>query len=64
MPTVTVRLDENILTRLSALAQATNCSLSSLLSEAVRWYVNKYEWQKTAIENGIQEADAGNFATE
>lgn len=64
MSTITARLDDDTQHRLGLLAQATKRSRSWLVAEAVRKYVKDEEWQITAIQEGINDADAGNFATE
>lgn len=64
MPTVTAMVDDDLQHRLTAIAQATQQSPSCLISTAIRRYIEKEEWQIAAIEKGLQEAEAGNFATE
>lgn len=64
MTTVTARIDEETRNRLDRLAQATDRSRSWLVADAVRRYVEEENWQVAAIEEGVRQADAGNFATE
>ncbi len=63
MTTVTARIDEETQTRLEKLAKATDRSRSWLVADAVRRYVDEESWQVAAIEEGVRQADAGNFAT-
>ena len=64
MTTVTARIDEETRNRLDRLAQATDRSRSWLVADAVRRYVEEENWQVAAIEEGVRQADAENFATE
>jgi predicted transcriptional regulator len=64
MSTITARLDSDTRTRLEKLAASTSRSRSWLVAEAVKQYVTEQSWQVEAIEEGIREADAGNFATD
>ena len=62
MSTVTARIDEATQSSLDKLAKATARSRSWLVAEAVRRYVEEESWQIAAIEEGVRQADAGNFA--
>ena len=64
MSTITARLDSDTQARLEKLAAATSRSRSWLVAEAVKRYVAEQSWQVEAIEEGIREADAGNFASD
>jgi len=64
MPTITARLDADTQAQLEKLAAATSRSRSWLVAEAVKQYVAEQSWQVEAIEEGIREADAGNFASD
>ena len=64
MTTVTARLDEETHGRLDNLAKATDRSRSWLVADAVRRYVEEESWQVAAVEEGVRQADAGNFAAE
>lgn len=64
MTSVTSRIDEETLTRLDLLAEATARSRSWLVAEAIRRYVAEESWQIAAIEEGVRQAEAGDFATE
>jgi len=62
--TVTTRLDPETNAKLEQLAKATVRSKSFLVAEAIRVFLQEHSWQIRAIEQGIQEADAGNFASD
>ena len=64
MTTVTARIDEATHSSLERLAKATDRSRSWLVADAIRRYVEEESWQIAAIEEGVRQADAGNFATE
>ena len=61
---VTARLDPEIKEALDLLARSTARSKSFLISEAVKAYVKEQAWQISAINEGVVQADAGNFAPE
>lgn len=63
MNTVTARLENDALERLSRLAEATRRSRSWLVAEAVYRYLQEEEWQIAAIEEGVKAADDGRFAS-
>ncbi|OGV76126.1 MAG: CopG family transcriptional regulator [Methylotenera sp. RIFCSPLOWO2_02_FULL_45_14] len=62
--TVTLRLDDVVKDKLEKLAASTHRSRSFLAAEAIKAYVDSNEWQISEIHKGLQEADAGYFATE
>ena len=62
--TVSARLDPETAKKLDRLVKATARSRSFLVAEAIESYVEEQVWQVKAIEEGIKEADEGNFATE
>ena len=63
MGTITARVDEDIHAKLEKLAQATQRSRSWLVADAVRRYVSEEAWQIDAIEEGVRQAEADEFAT-
>lgn len=63
MKTVTARIDDDSMERLSKMAEATQRSRSWLVAEAVRNYLREEEWQIAAIEEGVKAADEGQFAS-
>lgn len=58
---VTLRLEPELRERLDKLARATERSRAALAAEAVRQFVERNEWQIAAIEEGVREADKGQF---
>ncbi len=62
--TMTIRLEDDVKDRLDQLAQATHRSKSFLASEAIRAFVETNEWQIGEIKAALNEADAGDFASE
>lgn len=61
--TMTVRLENDVKDRLDRLAESTQRTKSFLAAEAIRQYVDLNEWQVAEIEQALQEADAGDFAS-
>jgi predicted transcriptional regulator len=62
--TVSAKLEPAIAEKLDLLAKATARSRSFLVAEAIETYVKDQAWQIQAIQEGIKEADRGNFATD
>jgi RHH-type rel operon transcriptional repressor/antitoxin RelB len=62
--TVTLRLDDVVKDKLEKLAESTHRSRSFLAAEAIKAYVESNEWQIAEIHQAIQEADAGDFASD
>ena len=62
--TVSAKLEPAVADKLDLLAKATARSRSFLVAEAIETYVKDQAWQIRAIEQGIKEADNGNFATD
>ena len=62
--TVTLRLDDAVKDKLEKLAESTHRSRSFLAAEAIKAYVDSNEWQINEIHSAIQEAEAGDFASE
>jgi predicted transcriptional regulator len=61
--TLTLRVPADLRDRLERLAGATDRTRAWLALDALEKYVDLNEWQIAEIEAGIQEADAGTFAT-
>jgi predicted transcriptional regulator len=49
---------------LDALAKSTGRNRNTLVEEAIRRFIDVQRWQITDIEQAIQEADAGDFASD
>jgi predicted transcriptional regulator len=62
MSTITARIDEKTSNLLEQLAKSTARSRSWLIADAVRRYLDEESWQISAVEEGVRQADAGNFA--
>jgi len=62
--TVSAKLEPSVAEKLDLLAKATARSRSFLVAEAIETYVKDQAWQIQAIQEGINEADNGNFATD
>ena len=60
----TIRLDDETLAKLDALANDTDRSRSWLAAKAIENYVELNAWQIAKIKEGIAQADRGEFATE
>ena len=61
---MTLRLDDEVKSRLDRLADATHRSKSFLAAEAIREFVENNEWQIAEIEAALIEADGGDFASD
>lgn len=62
--TINVRLPEELYNRIEELAKATARTKSFLTIDALTSYVQREAWQIRDIHEGMQEADAGEFATD
>ena len=62
--TVSAKLEPSVAKKLDLLAKATARSRSFLVAEAIETYVKDQTWQIQAIQEGIKEAERGNFATD
>jgi RHH-type rel operon transcriptional repressor/antitoxin RelB len=60
---LTLRVPEETKAKLDKLAQATRRSKSYLAEEAIARYLDLEAWQVGEIEQAIQEADRGDFAS-
>lgn len=61
--TINVRVPEALYAQLEELAQATRRTKSFLTIEALKGYLGNESWQIRDIQEGIKEADAGDFAS-
>jgi RHH-type rel operon transcriptional repressor/antitoxin RelB len=62
--TINVRLPEALYNQIEELAKATARTKSFLTIDALTDYVQRESWQIRDIHEGIQEADAGEFASD
>ena len=60
----TIRLDDEMLAKLDALAADTDRSRNWIAARAIQDYVELNAWQIQRIKEGIVEADSGEFATD
>ncbi len=60
----TIRLDDETLAKLDALAADTDRSRNWLAAKAIENYVELNAWQIARIKEGVAEADRGAFATD
>lgn len=63
MPTMSIRLSEEMAQTLASLAEATGRSKSYLTIDALQGYLEREAWQIAEIKKSISEADAGEFAS-
>jgi RHH-type rel operon transcriptional repressor/antitoxin RelB len=61
---LTLRLDSKLKKKLDKLSKATERSRSFLAAEAIREFIALNEWQIEATKQAIEQADAGDFATD
>lgn len=61
---MTVRLPADLAGQLEKLIQATGRNKSAIMVAALREYVEAESWQIQDIEQGIAEADRGEFASD
>lgn len=64
MGMMSMRLPDDLVAQLDALAVATGRSKSFLAGQAIRDFVERESWQIAEITQAIREADEGDFATE
>jgi len=62
--TINVRLPEALYNQIEELAKATARTKSYLTIDALNNYVLRESWQIRDIQEGVHEADAGEFATD
>lgn len=62
--TINVRLPEALYNQIDELAKATARTKTYLAIDALTHYVQRESWQIRDIHDGVQEADAGEFATD
>ena len=62
--TISVRIGSDKKAALDAIAARTHRDLSLVIDEALNAYLELREWQFDQIEEGMRQADAGEFASE
>ncbi len=61
---ITVRLEAGKRAELDQLARTTSRDRSFLVNEAIDAYLAVHRWQITRIEQGLRQADQGEFASQ
>ncbi len=64
MGMMSMRLPDELSAQLDALAAATGRSKSFLAGQAIRDFIERESWQIAEITQAMQEADAGDFASD
>ncbi len=64
LETVTFHLTPEQKRALDAIAADLDCDRSEVLSRAIAYYLDLHDWQVRHIQQGLQEADAGQFVPE
>jgi len=62
--TLSLRIPQNVVDQLGLLADATGKSRNFIAVQAMQDFIAREAWQVREIQRAIQEADAGNFATD
>jgi predicted transcriptional regulator len=62
--TVTVQLDQDTLESVDLIATTTNQERSEVVSQALKAYIELFQWQVEHIREGVRQADAGEFVPE
>jgi predicted transcriptional regulator len=60
---ITFLIDSSKKAAIEALAKGINRDISYILNEAINAYLEMYQWQIEEIQNGIFEANTGDFAS-
>lgn len=64
MTTVSFRIEESKKRRIDDLASLRERDRSYLINEALDAYLDLMDWQLAHIEEGVRQAEAGEFASE
>ncbi len=62
--TISVRIESDKKAALDAIAAQSDRDLSVVVEEALSAYLELHAWQVEHIEEGVRQADAGEFASE
>jgi predicted transcriptional regulator len=62
--TLTVRIDPGMRESLDEIAALQDRDRTYIVREALKAYLDLYDWQVKHIEKGVRAADAGKFASE
>ena len=61
---ISIRASEDLILKFNALAKETDRSRAYLINQALEEYIAREAWQVAEIRKALQEADAGDFATD
>ena len=61
---ISIRASEDLILKFNALAKETDRSRAYLINQALEEYIAREAWQVAEIRQALQEADAGDFATD
>ncbi|UVJ45573.1 ribbon-helix-helix protein, CopG family [Pseudomonas sp. LS1212] len=64
MSMMSLRVPDDLAETLACLAKATGRTKSYLAVDALREYVEREAWQIAKIQKAVEEADAGDFASD
>ena len=64
MTAFTIRVPDEVADRLNQIAQKLDRSRSYMAAQAIEDFVSREEWQLAEVEDGIAEADRGEFASD
>jgi predicted transcriptional regulator len=62
--TISVRVPSEKKAALETIAAQTDRDVSGVIQDAVDAYLDLHAWQREHIEEGVRQADAGEFASE
>lgn len=62
--TISVRIGSDKKAALDAIAARTHRDLSLVIDDALNAYLERHAWQVEHLEEGMRQADAGEFASE
>lgn len=63
MPSVSIRIPEDVEKKLAQLAKSTGRTKSWITNQAIQDYLERELWQINEIKNALKEADSGQFAS-
>ncbi|MDP3430506.1 MAG: CopG family transcriptional regulator [Desulfomicrobium sp.] len=61
---ISIRTSEELILKFSELAKKTARSRAFLINQAMEEYIAREAWQVAEIRKALQDADAGDFATD
>ncbi|MBD1575728.1 MULTISPECIES: CopG family ribbon-helix-helix protein [Vibrio] len=64
MPSMSVRIPEEVEKKLAILAKSTGRTKSWITNQAIQSYLDRELWQVNEIKKAISEADSGQFSTD